>query len=127
MNETVPQLRYAVRRNGKWEVKIVDRLVGVGYPDRNSITLDEEGQPYISYYDAGTSNLKLAFEHGGRWLIGSVDSGAGFTSSVQIANGELWISYTDDLNGGVKVARIPLSTLWDVADPSRDGSLSEGK
>ena len=122
MNESVPQVRYAVRRNGKWEVTTVARLAGVGYPDRNSIALDDNGNPYIGYYDAGASTLTVAFQRGGKWGLVGVDTGAGFTSSLQIANGELWISYTDDTNGGVKVARMPLSSLWSAADPGPDHS-----
>jgi hypothetical protein len=127
MNESLPQLRYAVRRNGKWQIKIVGRLAGIGYPDRNSIALDNDGNPYVGYYDAGNATLKLAFEHGGEWVVGRVDSGGGFTSSVQIANGEIWISYTDDSNSGVKVAKTQLRALWGLADVPKDGSADARK
>jgi hypothetical protein len=34
-----------------------------------------------------------------------VDShGAGFTSSIQISNGVVWVGYADEASGGIKVA-----------------------
>jgi len=108
-------IKYAVRRNGKWQIEVADTVGAVAYPDRNSIALDEESEPYISYYDAGRGALKLAFHAGNRWLAGVVDgNNAGFTSSVQIYRGEIWISYADGM-GGLKVARTELRSLRQAA------------
>lgn len=105
-------IKYAVRTVGGWKIQAVDRVHGVAYPDRNSLALDEDGRPYITYYDAGRHALKLAFREGTRWLVGTVDgNNAGFTSSVQIAQGTIWISYADEAEGGLKVARIELQSL----------------
>jgi hypothetical protein len=106
MNYSTPTLKYAVRRAGHWEVQAVDRLAAVAYPDRNSIVVDEQGEPYIGYYDAGQGLLKIAHREGTKWAIEIVDSGAsGFTSSLQLHDGVLWISYADEAGMGLKVAR----------------------
>src|SRR6202041_2695764 len=46
MNESSPALKYAVRSKDHWEIQTVDRVTAVGYPDRNSIALDDEGRAY---------------------------------------------------------------------------------
>jgi hypothetical protein len=109
MNETTPTLRYAVRKNGRWQIQNVDGLARVGYPDRNSITIDDQGRPYIGYYDAGKGVLKVAHPEGSRWFTEIVDGGgAGFTSSMEIADGTIWISYADS-SGALKVAHRKLA------------------
>jgi hypothetical protein len=106
MNYTSPTLKYAVRRAGHWEVQAVDRLSAVAYPDRNSIVVDDQGDPYIGYYDAGQGLLKLAHRERTRWAVEIVDRGSsGSTSSLQLHDGVLWISYTDEAGMGLKVAR----------------------
>ena len=76
-------VKYAVRKGGRWHIEVVDGLVNVAYPDRNSITLDEAGQPYISYFDAGAGTIKLAHRQGDKWMVETIDrNGVGFTSSV---------------------------------------------
>jgi len=104
-NESTPMLKYAVRKDGKWHVETVTGMSGVGYPDRNSIALDSHDQPYISYFDAGRGTLNLAHRGPKGWVLQTVDgNGSGFTSSMQIANGQIWIGYADETNGGLKVA-----------------------
>jgi hypothetical protein len=109
MNETTPGLKYAVRKSGRWQIQNVDALSRVAYPDRNSIAIDDQGRTYIGYYDAGRGILKLAHEDGTKWITEVVDSnGAGFTSSLDIANGSIWMSYSDE-SGALKVAHRILS------------------
>ena len=109
MNVSQPALRYAVRRNGRWQIETVDRVSGVGYPDRNSIAI-YDNIPYISYYDAGQGVLKLAHKEGQSWLTEVVDSNsAGFTSSLQIDRGNIWVSYADEGSAGVKIAHRELT------------------
>jgi hypothetical protein len=105
MNYSHPALKYAVRERGQWRTQVVDQLTNVAYPDRNSIGIDDQGQVYISYYDAGRGILKLAHQEGQKWMIEVVDSNAsGETSSLQIDHGTMWISYADEADGGLKVA-----------------------
>jgi hypothetical protein len=115
-------VRYAVRRNGRWAIQIIDRLAGVGYPDRNSMALDGEGRPYIAYFDAGQGSLKVARQEGDKWLVATVDTnGSGFTSAMQINRGTLWIAYADEGSGSLKVARVPLSAVRGTST-SHEGS-----
>jgi hypothetical protein len=110
MNYSNPAVKYAVRKDGRWQTQVVDRLAGVGYPDRNSIVVDDQGRPYIAYYDAGAGMLKLAHREGQNWIAEVVDrNGCGFTSSLQVDHGVIWISYADEANNGLKVARRQIS------------------
>lgn len=112
LNSTKPSVRYAVRKNGKWVVEVADRLIGVGYPDRNSIALDERGTPYLSHYDAGLGSLKVAHKEGDKWVSEIVDgNGSGFTSSIQVASGMVWVSYADEGAAGTKVARAAIAPV----------------
>ena len=109
LNYSTPALKYAVRKNGKWQSMTVERLRGVGYPDRNGITVSESGNPYISYYDAGLGVLRLAHQKGDKWLVETVDGNAsGFNSSVQVSQDGVWIAYADEATGALKVAHRPL-------------------
>jgi hypothetical protein len=99
-------VRYATKVAGKWQMETVDSVGKVGYPDRNGIALDEDGTPYISYYDAKAGVLKLAHRKDQKWLVEVVDSGyAGFTSSLQIHEGMIWLTYSPGNGAGLKYAR----------------------
>ncbi len=90
----------------------MDRIRQEAYPDRNGIALDDQGNPYVSYYDAGQGILKVAFRKNGKWYSEVVARDyAGFTSSLQIHDGMLWVSYADDEGGTFQVARRPLEDL----------------
>jgi hypothetical protein len=98
-------VKYATRKNGRWKIEAVDQVAGVGYPDRNGIVLDDAGQPYISYYDAGQRSLKLAHREGEKWKVEAVDTnGVGFTSALVIDRGVIWVGYADESGGGFRVA-----------------------
>jgi hypothetical protein len=98
-------VKYATRRNGQWLIQTVDRVARVGYPDRNGIALDEQGNVYMSYYDSGDGVLKVAWTRNGKWYIETLARDyAGFTSSVQVQDGMLWVSFADDSTGSMKVA-----------------------
>jgi hypothetical protein len=108
-NETRRELKYATKEGGRWRIETVDNLVEEGYPDRNSIALDAQGQPYLAYYDSGAGLLKVAHKAGNQWVAEVVDSDfSGFTSSIQIANGEIAITYYDHPKNTLKWARRPL-------------------
>ena len=109
MDETSPRVKYAVRKKGQWHIQGVESLAAVAYPDRNSIAISDKGIPYIGYYDSARKCLKLAHLEGSRWMIETVDgNGAGFTSSLDIHDGTIWISYSDE-NGSLKVAHRKLN------------------
>jgi len=105
-------IKYAVRKLGQWQIDVVDQVAGVGYPDRNSIFVTEAGQPYVSYFDGGRGSLKLAHREGQKWITETVEgNGAGFTSSLQIDRGVVWISYADEAAASFKIAHRPLSGI----------------
>jgi hypothetical protein len=106
MDEVAKLVKYAVRKNGKWKIEVIARVRGVAYPDRNSIAIDGRGVPFVGYFDAANGSLQVAHPEGQKWMIDTVDAeNSGFTSSMQIDNDVIWISYGDGANGGLKVAR----------------------
>jgi hypothetical protein len=103
-------VKYAERRNSKWQTGIVDALVNVSYPDRNGLALDDDGNPYISYFDQGAGLLKVAHRENDRWISEIVDQNdAGFTSAIQIHDGTIWLTYADPRGARVKFARRALA------------------
>ena len=99
-------VKYATKVAGKWQMQAVDSVGKVAYPDRNGIALDEQGTPYISYYDVRAGVLKVAHRKDQKWLSEVVDSGfAGFTSSLQIHEGTIWLTYSSGNGSGLKFAR----------------------
>lgn len=109
VNVSTPQVRYAVRKKGRWQVDVVETISRGGYPDRYSIALDDDGTPYVSYYDAGRGVLRVAHRENQKWVAETVDTHfAGFTSSLQISGGVLWVAYADESGRGIKVARMEL-------------------
>ena len=117
-------VKYATRVNGKWETEVVDTLAREGYPDRNGIALDDQGNPYISYFDAGVGVLKVAHREDHRWVAEVVDrSFAGFTNSMQIRNGMIWLTYEDEPGRNLKFAYRALTQLSSrVQQSSKDNS-----
>ncbi len=68
-----------------------------------------QGNPYVSYYDAGTGVLKVAHKVNGRWAAEIVDDDyAGFTSSIQIANDTIWVAYGDERGERLRFAHRPI-------------------
>jgi hypothetical protein len=106
VDEVERLIKYAVRKDGRWQIQVIAKVAGIAYPDRNSIALDEDGRPYVGYYDVGQGTLQVAHLEGQKWVSEPVDGGgAGYTSSMQIAQGMIWISYADGGSGGLKVSR----------------------
>jgi hypothetical protein len=110
-------IKYATKRNGQWVLEVVDAVRRVAYPDRNGIALDENGNPHMSYYDSGDGLLKVASRRDGKWYREVLARDyAGFTSSMQIHDGVIWVAFADDGAAAFKVARrrlvepAPLST-----------------
>jgi hypothetical protein len=130
-NASNPMVKYAVRRNGRWQIQPIDRLGAIGYPDRNSIAVDDRGNPFITYYDAARGTLKLAYKQGpARWAVEALESNAaGFASSIQLHNGTIWIAYGDDGGQGVKIATSDLAsrTVADSSELRNDTALPTAK
>lgn len=106
------QVKYATKKNGAWQIYVVDRLVKEGFPDRYGIDLDEDGNPYLSYFDLGTGAVKVAYVRDGKWYGEVVNSSeTGFTSSIQVRNGVIWLAYADDVTGSLKVAHRPIEAI----------------
>jgi hypothetical protein len=102
-------VKYATRRDGKWQFQVVDAIAHEGYPDRNGVAVDDNGDPYVSYYDEGAGVLKLAHRERNKWVTEVVDSnGAGFTSSLRIVRGEIYMTYYDATTYSLKFAHRPL-------------------
>jgi hypothetical protein len=79
--------------------------------------LDDQGNPYISYYDVGSGILKVAHRKDQKWVAEVVDRNfTGFTSSLQIDRGTIWLTYADEAGGGLKCARrsLELSSIGQV-------------
>jgi hypothetical protein len=103
-------VKYGTRVAGKWQMQAVASIRQEAYPDRNGIALDEHGAPYISFFDRGIGVLKVAYRKDQKWLSEVVDTGsAGFTSSIQIHEGTIWLTYSAGPGGGLKFARRPLA------------------
>jgi hypothetical protein len=109
MDLTQRVAKYATRRDGKWQLHAVASFSREAYPDRNGITVDDNGNPYFTYYDASLGVLKLAYKTDNQWITEVVDRDfAGFTSSVEINNDTIWITYADESGARLKCARKPL-------------------
>ena len=117
-------IKYAVKRGGKWDLQVVDTIAKVGYPDRNGIALDPQGNVYISYYDAGKGLLKLAYKKDQRWVSEVVDwNYSGFTSCLRIVDGSIWLTYSDETGEELRYARGVLPDRSGEPKPdSRSGS-----
>jgi hypothetical protein len=111
-------VKYAVKRDGKWQISTVGALKESAYPDRHGIAVDEAGNPYISYYDAGLGTLKLVYRKDGRWKMETVaENFAGFTSSLQISGGAVYVTFRDDSTQQLQFAFRPLQ---EPAEQPRD-------
>jgi hypothetical protein len=103
------KVKYATIRDGRWVIETVGTVAREGYPDRNGITLDEKGTPYVSYYDAARGELRVAHKEGAQWKSELVDDNfSGFTSSIKIDHGQIFLTYYDISNFSLKCARRPL-------------------
>jgi hypothetical protein len=100
-------VKYATIQNGAWQLQVVDAILQVAYPDRNGIAIDNNGNPYVSYYDGGRGLLKVASRKDQTtWVREIVDQNfSGFNSSLQIHDGTIWLTYADESGHRLKCAR----------------------
>jgi hypothetical protein len=109
-------VKYATLKTGTWEIQPVDKLLEPAYPDRNGIAIDSEGNPYLSYFDAGSGILRIAHLRNKSWVTEVVDQNfAGFTSSLSIAQGRIWITYFDENGRWLKFAHRQLDSTEALA------------
>jgi hypothetical protein len=116
-------VKFAARHAGLWEIQAVDRISRWVDGDRNSIVVDADGTPYIAYNDGANGKLKLAHRQGKEWVRETVDDHlSGFTSSLQIQDGTLWISYADAGSRSMKVARAEIPRSEAPASSQKEDS-----
>ena len=97
-----------------WNIQTVDSEGRVG--ERNSIALDSNNYPHISYYDYNRRDLKYARWNGTSWDIETVDSegSVGEYNSIALDSSNYpHISYFDSWHRGLKYARWD-GISWDI-------------
>ena len=119
-------LMYAIRapETSSWEATCVDDSYSVGsWP---SIEVDDEGDVYISYYDAGGTNLKFAYYDGldwGTFIVDGITTDVGqYSSLVLDSEGRPHVTYYDDTNGRLKHATIDLGLVVAKQQSRRSGA-----
>ncbi len=128
LNNTSHTLKYARGNYGAWKIEIVDTVPSVGgsfgsYPEPSytSVAVDQNSNPFISYYDSKNGDLRLAYKKDGRWTTTIVDSSGhvgGFSSLRINRQGLPVISYHDATN---KSLRLAIASLTPPPDSDRDG------
>jgi len=107
---TFLHLKYATERNGAWLAQTLDFDGETG--KWNSLLLDREGNPHISYSAFTKGDLKCAYWNGKSWVISVVDARGlsqgtatrGMGNSLALTSeGTALISYFEDQN--LKFAR----------------------
>ncbi|RLC72580.1 MAG: hypothetical protein DRI26_02670, partial [Chloroflexi bacterium] len=87
-------LQYACRRGTDWYIETVDASGYLG--QWNSLALDSNDHPHISYFDWDNGHLKYAWHDGTQWYTETVDFDSnvgGFTSIALNGDGCPYISY----------------------------------
>jgi hypothetical protein len=91
----------------------------------NSLAFGAGGQPSISFYDAGSQDLKYAAFDGSAWQITTVDSAGSvgiFNSLAFSSSGHPAIAYYDASNGDLKYADFD-GAAWQVATVDSGGDV----
>ena len=117
------------------EVTAVDSVDLLG---GNSLAFSPEGNPYIAYYDATNSDLRLAYRSEGVWYDSLIDAEGFVGEYVSLAfsplSGQPAMAYYDRTNAALKYATyengvLEVSTLdgadW-IVDKGRHASLAFG-
>lgn len=114
-------IEYADNATGSWKREFVDDDT---YTDANSgtysgmrspaLTIDSSGTPHVSYlyfdFPAGpvVNNFRYAYRRGSLWRISTIESDlyvGEHNHMVTDANGNAFVAYYDEPNGGLKLAK----------------------
>jgi hypothetical protein len=127
-------LKYATDQSGSWANTTVDSVGTVG--KYSSIAIDANDVVHISYYDATNKDLKYAsnmqsyIQTGVGNVIKFIDRdtkvGNEGTSIAVDSNGDVHISYYDDINGDLKYAALQGVHPWNVYGYSISPALPAG-
>jgi hypothetical protein len=127
-NNSEQSIRYAYRKGKDWVLEKVGNAAKPVYADRYAIALAEDGRPFVGYYDGATGDFAVAWRRRSAWVSEVIDAGgAGFTSSMSIHQGQLWVSYADETRGVLKVAHRSLSAMDLEPTPQPSTASSESK
>jgi hypothetical protein len=109
-------LKYASHNGTTWQIQTVETSV-VQYSLPNSLALDQDDRPHISYYDNGRSILKYAVWNGSGWQVEIVDASnsPGLSNSLALDNeNSPHISYYEGISGDLKYATVDVAMEdWD--------------
>ena len=101
LDENDFNLKYATNFSGDWKITVVDDSASVG--EYTSITLDDNGDTHIAYFDRSNLDLKYATNKSGTWFaeIAIPDGDAGILNSIGVDKDVFvhiaFVNYTDDI------------------------------
>ncbi len=115
-----------VRSSSDWDHRIIEE--GIGEGQWNSIAVDQNDIPCISYYSyGGEFDLKYSYWNGSDWIYTIVDSTGvvgKYSSLVFDSNNYPSISYYDDTNDDLKYAKWTGSN-WNIEPVDSTDSVGE--
>jgi phosphodiesterase/alkaline phosphatase D-like protein len=120
-------LGYAFGDGSSFSLETADNTSKTGW--FASLALNTSGVPYISYYDYGNQDLKIAHRVGSdNWTSQTIDStgDVGRWTSIAIgSNNVIQVAYFDKTNNKIKYARYDGSwTISDVTTASQAGDMA---
>jgi len=117
-------LAYGEKRSNNWEINIID-YGKVGW--WNSMAIDSNGYPHISYFDFENKNLLYIYFDGNFWkkeIVDKEDEVGSWNSLVLDQENRPSISYFDQKNGNLKFAQ-KSDGGWLLETPDKKGIVGE--